>query len=110
MIPSPSFYSHYRPISIFNAVGKILFSVFRLQISDHVFWHGLLSDYQSAIRPRHSALKTVVGVLDDVRETTEHKLLSHVDILHLARAYDSARHFQLVSYVRPLGYVLSEVR
>jgi hypothetical protein len=107
---SPSACEHYRPISIANAVGKIFDSVVRSQVSDHVFRHRLLSDRQSAFRPRYSALKAVVGVLDDLREAMDHHLVSILVTLDLARAYDSVRHDLLVAQLPRLGFGPTEVR
>jgi hypothetical protein len=84
--------------------------VVRSQVSEHVFRHGLLSDRQSAFRPRYSALEAVVGVLDDLREAMDHHLMSILVTLGLARAYDSVRHDLLVAQLPRLGFGPTEVR
>ena len=94
---------NYRPISLTSIVCKILESLLRDAIMNHLAEHDLIRCSQHGFMPRRSCLTNLLEYLEEVTKLIDagHR----VDIMYLdfSRAFDKVPHHRLLLKVRSLG-------
>ena len=84
--------SNYRPVSLTSVICKVLESLIRDAILQHLISNDLLSNTQHGFRPKRSCSTQLVDVLDAWSKAIEEQ--SSLDILYLdfQKAFDSVSH------------------
>jgi hypothetical protein len=104
---------NYRPVSLTSVVCKVMDSVVRDRISDHLTAYHLLSDCQHGFIAGRSCTTNLLSTLKDWTRLLDEK--EPVDALYLdfAKAFDSVPHERLLHKVKSLrieGNVLQWIR
>ena len=97
--------SNYRPISLTSILCKMLESLIRDAIMNHLLEHSLIRPSQHGFWPHRSCLTNLLEFLEEVTKLVD---AGHsVDLLYLdfSRAFDKVPHKRLLSKVRALGVV-----
>ena len=97
--------SNYRPISLTSIICKLLESLIRDAIMNHLIKHNLINSSQHGFWPHRSCLTNLLEYLEEVTKLID---AGHsVDLLYLdfSRAFDKVPHKRLLSKVRSLGVV-----
>ena len=87
---------NYRPVSLTSVTCKVLESIIRDRIMEHLTDCQLLSDNQHGFRAKRSCNTQLIGVLDDWSKALENR--SPLDVLYLdfQKAFDSVPHQRLL--------------
>ena len=94
---------NYRPVSLTSVVCKVMESVVRDRIIDHLTVHHLLSDCQHGFIAGRSCTTNLLSTLNDWTRLLDER--EPVDALYLdfAKAFDSVPHERLLRKVKSLG-------
>ena len=95
--------SNYRPISLTSVIGKLLESVIRDRIVEHLEKNNLIKDSQHGFRRNRSCLTNLLDFFHDMfTNNDKHKA---VDIIYLdfQKAFDSVPHKRLLEKLRAHG-------
>jgi hypothetical protein len=84
--------TNYRPISISDAVGKLLEALLNVQMSDYLSHHALLCNNQFGFRKSMSCQDAVVHLTEGLRKELEQKRDAIVIYLDLTKAFDCLNH------------------
>ena len=88
----PIYKSKDRPVYILPIVSKVFErEVFR-QLYGYLSDNSLLSKFQSAFRPKHSTLSTLIRMCDDLLKNMDNGELNCVVFLDVRKAFDSINH------------------
>ena len=94
---------NYRPVSLTSVPSKVLESLIRDQIMDHLTSTGQLSPHQHGFRARRSCVTQLLEVMEDWTKAIEDG--DPVDALYLdfRKAFDSVPHERLLKKVSACG-------
>ena len=94
---------NYRPVSLTSLPCKVLESLIRDQLMDHLTSTGQLSGDQHGFRPRRSCMTQLLEVVEDWTKMIEDG--DPVDALYLdfRKAFDSVPHERLLTKLRACG-------
>ena len=95
--------SNYRPISLTSVVCKMLESILRDAIMEHLLENNLLRSSQHGFMPLRSCLTNLLEFLEEVTKLVD---AGHqVDLMYLdfSRAFDKVPHRRLLMKVQSLG-------
>ena len=94
---------NYRPVSLTAVPCKVLESLIRDKLLQHLTEYELISDNQHGFRPKRSCSTQLLGVLEDWSKALE--LHSPVDIMYLdfQKAFDAVPHQRLLHKLRCYG-------
>ena len=94
---------NYRPVSLTSVVSKVLESLIRHKLSQHLTENNLLSNFQHGFRPGQSCSTQLVEVLDQwSRVLEEHRSLDIV-YFDFRKAFNSVPHSRLLYKLRCYG-------
>lgn len=80
--------SQYRPISIFPYLFKVLKHIVHVQLLAHIAKNILLYHYQSAYRPRHSTITSLICVTNNICLAMDSGQLTIIVHLDLSNAFN----------------------
>ena len=94
---------NYRPISLTSLIGKILETIIRNKIVDHLDKHNLINNSQHGFRKNVSCLTKLLDFYDKL--VTAHNNVKSVDIIYLdfKKAFDKVAHLRLLTKLESLG-------
>ena len=95
--------SNYRPISLTSIIGKMLESIIKRKIVNHLENLSLISDSQHGFRTKRSCLTNMLRFYDRVYETFNHT--KEIDIVYLdfQKAFDKVSHRNLILKLDAMG-------
>jgi hypothetical protein len=85
--PTPP--SSYRPISLFDTVGKVFEKILFTRILREVNEPGLLRDEQFGFRPNHSTTLQLARRVEGVNRNFDERRLTGAVFLDVAKAFDT---------------------
>ena len=97
--------ANYRPVSLTSVICRVLESLIRDVIVDHLVRHKLLYNTQHGFVPRRSCLTNLLEYLEEMTRLVDEG--HNVDVIYLdfAKAFDKVAHARLMAKCRALGIV-----
>ena len=95
--------NNYRPVSLTAVTCKVLESLIRDQLLQHLIDCHLLSENQHGFRPRRSCNTQLVEVLEDWTKALENHDTLDIMYLDFKKAFDSVPHQRLLHKLRCYG-------
>ena len=94
---------NYRPISLTSIAGKVMESLIKQEIMDHLLRNSLISDSQHGFMPKRSTTTNLLAFFERITEEADNGI--PVDILYLdfAKAFDKVPHQRLLAKIRAHG-------
>lgn len=94
---------NYRPVSLTSQLGKVMESIIRDAINDHLDRFNLIGSSQHGFVKGKSCLTNLLEYLEDMTKLLDEK--KNVDVVYLdyAKAFDKVPHKRLGDKVRALG-------
>ena len=99
MVPAPP----PRPVSLTSSVCKVMETIIKNEIFDHVGRFGLLTRHQHGFRSKFSTISQLLECLNDWTSVLDRNKQTDVAYLDFAKAFDSVSHPKLISKLRSLG-------
>ena len=95
--------NNYRPITLTSVVGKILESIIRDHVFDHLISHNLLSPQQHGFVPGKSCVSQLITAMD--RWTQAYDSGYNTDIIYFdfSKAFDTVPHLRLLHKLEVYG-------
>ena len=95
--------SNYRPVSLTSQICKVLESVIRTVVVDHLEKYSLIKDSQHGFRRGRSCLTNLLEFLDKVTRSVDTG--DNIDVIYLdfAKAFDKVPHCRLIKKVEAHG-------
>ena len=84
--------NNYRPVSSLSFVSKFIERAVSVRIDRFLFYHDLISPFQSAYRPYHSTETVLLRLCNDIAVARGNHLLTCVIMLDLSAAFDTVDH------------------
>ena len=93
--------NNYRPVSLTSTIGKLLETLVRNDIQDHLVCNKLMCDEQHGFRSGRSCCTQLLEVINDGSQAID----DGVDTVYLdyCKAFDSAPHLSLLSKLESYG-------
>lgn len=104
---------NYRPISNPSTLSKVIEKVVVQQLSNHLEKNGLLEDFQSAYKARHSTETALLRVQEDVLKAIDNGDIVCLALLDLSAAFDTVDHDIMIerfSRMKITGVALSWIQ
>jgi len=95
--------SNYRPVSLTSQISKVIESMLRDVIVEHLERHMLIRDSQHGFRKGRSCLTNLLVFLDKVTESINDGISVDVIFLDFAKAFDKVPHQRLLRKLRAHG-------
>jgi len=95
--------SNYRPVSLTSQISKVIKSLLRDVIVEHLERHMLICDSQHGFRKGRSCLTNLLVFLDKVTESINDGLSVDVIFLDFAKAFDKVPHQRLLCKLNAHG-------
>ena len=95
--------ANYRPISLTSHVCKVLESIVREQVTDHLKTNNLLSDEQHGFREGRSCLSNLLTTLDDWTSILDDGDCVDIAYLDFRKAFDLVSHKHLLLKLQKHG-------
>uniref|UniRef100_A0A803JW54 Reverse transcriptase domain-containing protein n=1 Tax=Xenopus tropicalis TaxID=8364 RepID=A0A803JW54_XENTR len=96
---------NYRPVSLTSVVGKLFEDLLRDHIQNYVVENGIMSSNRHGFMKDRSCQTNLIAFYDEVSKKLDSG--DAVDIIYLAKAFDTVPHKRQLSKLRSIG--LSEV-
>ncbi len=90
-------FDNYRPISVLNALSKVLEKIVHTQLSEYLETNKLLSDAQYGFRRNRSTQHAVTLFLDHIRSNMDASCCTGALYMDLRKAFDTVHHGNLLS-------------
>lgn len=97
--------ANYRPISLTSLVGKLLESVLKVKITNHLNKYDLISDKQHGFRKNRSCLTNLLQFYDKVINDYDEDRETDIIYLDFQKAFDKVPHKRLVKKLAAHGIV-----
>ena len=88
----PDNLKNYRPVSNLPFLSKVLEKLVLRQLTSHLSTHSLLSEHQSAYRPRHSTETVLLSIFNDILTALDENNTAVLLLLDLSAAFDTIDH------------------
>ena len=95
--------ANYRPISLTSLIGKILETVVRDKIEDHLEKNKLIRNSQHGFRKNHSCLTNLLEFFEVVSTNVHCNKPFDIIYLDFEKAFDKVSHTHLINKVESLG-------
>merc|ERR1711867_265956 len=101
---------NYRPVSLTSIVCKILESILRDRINDHLMKHDLIADSQHGFSSGLSCQTNLLTFFDQIVDNMDRGNTVDVIYLDFSKAFDKVPHSRLIEKVKSLGVNMQTVR
>ena len=95
--------TNYRPISLTSLVGKLLESIIRDKITEHLDKHSLIRDTQHGFRSGRSCLTNLLSFFSEVFEAVDRDKEYDIIYLDFSKAFDKVPYNRLLHKVAAHG-------
>ena len=99
-IRTPRLPSDTRPIALLSECSKVLERLVREQLSGYLEVHRLLSPQPAGFWRGHNTQTALLGVLEDVRQAIDDRMLTLLILFDFSKAFDSIPHARLLAKLR----------
>ncbi len=96
-------YDNYRPVSLTSIICKILETIIKDEVIDHLKKHNLLYKHQHAFVGQRSCITQILEALDTWTSIIEEEDTVDSIYLDFAKAFDSVPHQRLLTKIKALG-------
>ena len=96
---------NYRPVSILNALSKILERAVYFQLEKHLSDNNILYEYQSGFRGSYSTDTCLMYISDYIRTEISHGNYVGMLLLDLQKAFDTVDHTILCKKLDAMGVI-----
>ena len=100
---TPLLPSDTRPIPLLSEYSKVLERLVHAQLSGYLEVHNLLHERQAGFRRGHSTQTELLGLLEDVRQAIDNRMLTIFIFFDFSKAFDSIPHTRLLAKLRALN-------
>ncbi len=94
---------NYRPVSLTSIVCKVMESLVRDKVVDHMRNHNLFTDYQHGFIHGRSCSTNLLSVLDTWTEALDNRIPTDAIYLDFAKAFDTVPHVRLLNKLHGYG-------
>ena len=94
---------NYRPISLTSVTCKVLETIIRDKITEHLDKHGLIHDTQHGFRKGKSTTTNLLEYLEIITKSVDEGTPIDVVYLDLAKAFDTVPHKRLLKKIKAHG-------
>ena len=94
---------NYRPVSMTSVISKIMESIVRDAIVDHLVRNNLLNDDQHGFVPGRDCITQLLLCIEEWTQLVEENLAFDVIYTDFAKAFDSVPHERLFIKLKSLG-------
>ena len=101
---------NYRPVSLTSIVCKILESILRDRINNHLMKHDLIADSQHGFSSGLSCQTNLLTFFDQIVDNMDRGNTVDVIYLDFSKAFDKVPHLRLIEKVKSLGVNMQTVR
>jgi Reverse transcriptase (RNA-dependent DNA polymerase)/Endonuclease-reverse transcriptase len=91
----PSIVNNYRPISLTSTLAKIMESLIKENILEHVSKHNLLNDSQHGFLPQHSTTSQLLECMHDWSAACDLGAVTDIIYIDISKAFDTVSHSKL---------------
>ena len=95
--------NNYRPVSLTSVISKIMESVLRDKILEHLIKHEILTDPQHGFVPDRDCMTQLLLCLDEWTEMIENNHVFDIIYTDFAKAFDSVAHQRLLVKLQNYG-------
>ena len=97
--------SNYRPISLTSVVGKLLESILKVKITNHLNKYNLISDNQHGFRRKRSCITNLLQFYDKIINNYDEDRKTDIVYLDFQKAFDKVPHKRLLKKLEAHGIV-----
>ena len=94
---------NYRPISLTSYIGKVMESILKDKMFDHLVNNKLINKSQHGFMPKRSCLTNLLEFLEFVAEAVDRGELVDVIYLDFQKAFDKVPHARLLEKIKAHG-------
>lgn len=94
---------NYRPVSLTSVISKVIESIIREKIVQHLNDNNLITDKQHGFRSKRSCLTNMLCYLDDLVNAVDEGLSVDVNYLDCEKAFDRVPHHRLHIKLKAMG-------
>ena len=95
--------NNYRPISLTSVVGKLLESLIRDEIVDHMLSNNLFTDHQFGFVPGRACITQLLVVMEEWIQILQNGHPVDAVYLDFKKAFDSVPHMRLLNKLKAYG-------
>ena len=95
--------NNYRPVSLTSIICKVMETIVRNHVMDHLTKNNMLSEYQHGFVKGRSCSTQLLQCLDKWTEMLDNSLPVDIIYLDFAKAFDSVPHIRLISKIKSYG-------
>jgi hypothetical protein len=94
---------NYRPVSLTSVCGKVLESIVRDQLMEHLSKNSLIEESQHGFVPGRSCATNLIEFLDFITQSLDSGTPTDTVFLDFAKAFDKVPHRRLIEKMRAAG-------
>ena len=95
---------NYRPVSLTSQIGKVMESILKDDMLDHIRKYNLITDTQHGFVSRRSCLTNLLVFLEEVTKYIDNGHPVDAIYLDFQKAFDKVPHKRLLLKVRDMGF------
>ena len=94
---------NYRPVSLTSVLSKVIESIIRENIVEHLNGNNLITEVQHGFRSNRSCLTNMLCYLDDLVNAVDGGMCVDINYLDCEKAFDRVPHHRLLTKLKAMG-------